>query len=74
MQSNSLQADVSNLRRSTRKRKVVTHDDYTDSSGYEDEDLMVRCYNNAISMNANYSIASNFKTNALNWDMIILFD
>ncbi|EXB68718.1 ATPase family AAA domain-containing protein [Morus notabilis] len=37
-------ADVSNLRRSTRKRKVVTHDDYTDSSGYEDEDLMRPSY------------------------------
>ncbi|KAJ6917697.1 hypothetical protein NC652_019889 [Populus alba x Populus x berolinensis] len=34
-----------NLRRSTRKRRLSAHlEDYTDSSGSEDEDLMVRIY------------------------------
>jgi hypothetical protein len=38
-----LQSVATNLRRSTRKRRVsVNLEDYTDSSGTEDEDLMVR--------------------------------
>ncbi|KAF9679148.1 hypothetical protein SADUNF_Sadunf07G0109800 [Salix dunnii] len=37
-----------NLRRSTRKRRLSAHlEDYTDSSGSEDEDLMVRIYTHA---------------------------
>lgn len=40
-----LQADATNLRRSTRKRRAsVNLEGYTDSSGYEDEDIMVRIY------------------------------
>ncbi|KAL5539523.1 hypothetical protein UlMin_045178 [Ulmus minor] len=38
--TNTNKADSSNLRRSTRKRKAVNLEDYTDSSGYEDEDIM----------------------------------
>lgn len=37
------QLDMTNLRRSTRQRRVsVNLGDYTDSSGSQDEDLMVR--------------------------------
>ena len=40
-----LQSVPTNLRRSTRKRRLSAHlEDYTDSSGSEDEDLMVRIY------------------------------
>jgi hypothetical protein len=36
---------ASDLRRSTRKRRIsVNLEDYTDSSGAEDEDMMVRIY------------------------------
>jgi hypothetical protein len=39
------QSVPTNLRRSTRKRRLSAHlEDYTDSSGSEDEDLMVRIY------------------------------
>ncbi|XP_015886890.3 ATPase family AAA domain-containing protein At1g05910 isoform X1 [Ziziphus jujuba] len=38
-------ADATNLRRSTRKRRAsVNLEDYTDSSGYEDEDIMRPAY------------------------------
>ncbi|PON38472.1 Spastin [Trema orientale] len=42
--NNSNNADATNLRRSTRKRKAVNLEDYTDSSGYEDEDIMRPTY------------------------------
>lgn len=39
------QSGSANLRRSTRKRRLnVNLEDFTDSSGAEDEDLMVRFY------------------------------
>ncbi|KAF3455401.1 hypothetical protein FNV43_RR00025 [Rhamnella rubrinervis] len=43
--SNNNNAGGSNLRRSTRKRRAsVNLEDYTDSSGYEDEDIMRPAY------------------------------
>ncbi|XP_062107799.1 ATPase family AAA domain-containing protein At1g05910 isoform X2 [Humulus lupulus] len=42
--SNNNNADETNLRRSTRKRKAVNLEDYTDSSGYGDEDMMRPTY------------------------------
>jgi|APAra0007618328_1042625.scaffolds.fasta_scaffold04697_3 hypothetical protein len=43
--ANDVQPIASDLRRSTRKRRIsVNLEDYTDSSGAEDEDMMVRIY------------------------------
>jgi len=54
------QSVPTNLRRSTRKRRLSAHlEDYTDSSGSEDEDLMVRIYTLA-SPKLLYSCYNNF--------------
>ena len=43
--ANDVQPDAADLRRSTRKRRIsVNLEDYTDSSGGEDEDMMVRIF------------------------------
>lgn len=47
----SMQTVVTNLRRSTRKRRIsVNLEDYTDSSGTDDNDLMVWFYSTFVSI------------------------